>query len=140
MTSKTLSPLKCPSEIKTPARTPSKTIPSLSTITTPTFLRFAGAFHTPPSTRKTPADRFIPNRAFTDAQFSSYKLGLEKSTGSNYDKECQASPSDLEWRKTMREKLLALKGRSSESRILAFKQSTVNVSSVTKTPGKRKLW
>ena len=97
---------------------------------------------TPRSEKKTtPADRFIPNRAAGDMEFARYKVGsreaIIKSENADLPTARSAcSPSKREASAAMREKLLSLKGKSSEDRVLCFKQTNAISSSNSKTPGK----
>ena len=96
-----------------------------------------GRINTPLSARKTPGDRFIPNRAATDVDFASYKVNSSIRAGSANAPTTTLSPSDLEKRKTARDRLFSLKGCSSETRVLNFKQTQATCSSGGRnTPGK----
>ena len=90
--------------------------------------------HTPVK-HNTPADRFIPNRSTGDLEFSRFQLSTPSKSSlsgcvpsSNVD--CTQSSSEDS---TMREHLLALKGHTSKSRILSFKNMPF---SPNRTPGK----
>lgn len=82
--------------------------------------------HTPISARKTPGDRFIPSRAGADLQFSAYKV---RSGRRSRAENCPAQDNtrtplaDSAKRKEVRERLFALRGRSSDSKVLNFKQT-----------------
>ena len=98
----------------------------------------AGEFGTPRSRKKTPGgDRFIPSRSGADLQFSAYTIRSAKSrrladggsetcraeNGSGIARTPLAADPDSARR---REKLFALRGRSSESRVLNIKQITAS--------------
>lgn len=82
--------------------------------------------HTPISARKTPGDRFIPSRAGADLQFSAYKVRSGKRSRAE---NCCAQDNtrtplaDSAKRREVRERLFALRGRSSDSKVLNFKQT-----------------
>ena len=82
---------------------------------------------TPKSVPRTPGDRFIPSRAGADLQFSAYKVRSgRRCSRSNRKLENVRTPhtitdSDSAQR---REKLFALRGRSSASRVLNIKQTS----------------
>ena len=87
--------------------------------------------------KKTPGDRFIPNLTEGDMDFARYKVACrdfrkdENATSPTNSR----SPSQKEASAAMREKLLSLKGKSSEDRILSFKQINSISSSNLRTPG-----
>lgn len=88
---------------------------------------------------KTPGDRFVPNRAAGDIDFARYKVASrDQFKGENAISPSRSSPSQREASAAMREKLLSLKGKSSEDRILSFRQTNAISSSNLKTPGKCK--
>lgn len=87
--------------------------------------------------KKTPGDRFVPNRASGDIDFARYKIASQFK-GENTTSPSRSSPSQREASAAMREKLLSLKGKSSEDRILSFRQTNAISSSNSKTPGKCK--
>ena len=87
--------------------------------------------------KKTPGDRFVPNRASGDIDFARYKIASQFK-GENATSPSRSSPSQREASAAMREKLLSLKGKSSEDRILSFRQTNAISSSNSKTPGKCK--
>ena len=89
----------------------------------------------PRSEKKTPGDRFIPNRATGDMDFARYKVASQFKS-ENIASPSRSTPSQREASVSMREKLLSLKGKSSEDRILSFKQTNAISSSHSKTPGK----
>ena len=124
------------SAFRTPPRTALSTRTAYFRCTS--TLKSAGVSSTPlRCARKTPGDRFIPNRAATDAQFSSYKVG--QSVRKEEHSDSLSSSSGLsESKKVMHETLLALKGRSSKSRILTFKQSTACSSLASRSPASGK--
>ena len=88
--------------------------------------------------KKTPGDRFIPNRATGDLDFARYKIASQFKGENATSPSSRSSPSQREASAAMREKLLSLKGKSSEDRILSFKQTNAISSSNLKTPGKCK--
>jgi len=117
----------------TPPRQPISTPKSSrsATLCTRTLRRL----NTPSSTRRTPGDRFIPNRAATDVQFSSFKVNSAgRRTRENTP--VSGSPSDVERRKAFSERLFSLKGCNSETRVLNFKQTPARCSSSGKNSGK----
>lgn len=78
---------------------------------------------------KTPGDRFIPSRAGADPQFSAYKV---RSGRRSKAENCRvqdnartplAPDTDSAKRKEVRERLFALRGLSSDSKVLNFKQT-----------------
>jgi cell division cycle protein 20 (cofactor of APC complex) len=98
----------------------------------------AGEFRTPRSRKRTPGgDRFIPSRSGADLQFSAYTIRSAKrrrltdgssetcraENGSGLARTPLAADPDSARR---REKLFALRGRSSESRVLNIKQITAS--------------
>lgn len=94
---------------------------------------------TPRSEKKTtPGDRFIPNRATGDLEFARYKVAGQGTAfkGENANWYASCSPSQREASAAMREKLLSLKGKRSEDRVLSFRQTNAISSSNTKTPEK----
>ena len=114
---------------KTPIRSPCSRDQPIASPRTPRQLRL---INTPASGRKTPGDRFIPSRTGDDVHFSAYRLrsvqrGERKSE--NVGPTTPQNPDlDSGRRKEIRERLLELKGRSSESRVLSFKQTPVSCS------------
>lgn len=91
---------------------------------------------TPISARKTPGDRFIPSRAGADLQFSAYKM---RSGRRSRAENCRAQDNtrtplaDSAKRKEVRERLFALRGRSSDSKVLNFKQTPATCALKQKT-------
>ena len=85
--------------------------------------------HTPMSARKTPGDRFIPSRAGTDLQYSAHKVRCGRRSGKaaeNHPAQDNARTPlvpdpDSARRNEVKERLLSIRGRSSESRVLNFK-------------------
>ena len=94
--------------------------------------------------KKTPGDRFIPNRTDGDMDFARYKVAnrgaiLQKDENtSTTTSPARSSPSQKEASAAMREKLLSLKGKSSEDRVFSFKQVNSISKSDLRTPGKCK--
>lgn len=115
----------------TPHRTPSYASPSLVGCR-------AYSSTTPGRSAKknTPGDRFIPNRAAGDMEFARYKVAGRDTIVKGENTNSHGSPSQKEASAAMREKLLSLKGKSSEDRILCFKQTNSISSSNPRTPGK----
>lgn len=103
------------------------TVSTPRTVTPRQYRRFNA--HTPTSARKTPGDRFIPSRAGADPQFSAYKV---RSGRRSKAENCRvqdnartplAPDADSAKRKEIRERLFALRGLSSDSKVLNFKQT-----------------
>ena len=120
--------------LHTPHRTP-------STYTSPSRIDNHRAYASSPRSekKKTPGDRFVPNRAAGDIDFARYKVAShDRFKGENATSPSRSSPSQREASAAMREKLLSLKGKSSEDRILSFRQTNAISSSNLKTPGKCK--
>lgn len=121
----------------TPSRQSIST-PKSSHSTTP-YMRAFRRLNTPSSIRRTPGDRFIPNRAATDMEFSSFKVNSAGRARENTP--VSSSPSEVERREALREKLFSLKGCSSETRVLNFKQTPARCSSSSgNTPGRCMLY
>ena len=108
---------------------------------------------TPSRTSKTPCDRYVPSRSAGDLEFSRFQISTPpsrhvlKPTG-NLPPGSTVKPSGQERidanesnRKllSMRERLLSLKGQSTENRILTFNSSPSNQQAST-TPGKFDYW
>lgn len=118
--------------VATPHRTPNYASPSR-------VGNRAYSTPTPRSEKKTtPGDRFIPSRATGDMEFARYKVAGQGMAinGENTNSSASYSPSQREANAAMREKLLSLKGKSSEDRVLSFRQTNAIGSSNSKTPGK----
>ena len=118
--------------VATPDRTPNYASPSR-------VGNRAYSTTTPRSEKKTtPGDRFIPSRATGDMEFARYKVAGQGTAfkGENANSHASYSPSQREASAAMREKLLSLKGKRSEDRVLSFRQTNAISSSNTKTPGK----
>ena len=98
------------------------------------------------STSVTPCDRYLPNRSAGNLEFSRFQMSSTppskcalKSTGNipSVGKSLQCVETGEDQSKlAMKERLLALKGQSSENRVLTFNKSVSNQSVVT-TPRKR---
>lgn len=79
---------------------------------------------TPKSAPRTPGDRFIPSRAGADLQFSAYKVRSGR-RGSRKLENARTPHTIADPNSAQRkEKLFALRGRSSDSRVLNIKQTS----------------
>ena len=119
---------------KTPIRSVCRDVPVTSPSLTPKKFR---QLNTPVSARKTPGDRFIPSRTETDLRFSAYKVRSgrrNRGDRSENDSEAPLNPDTDPTRRMVRDRLLGLSERNSESRVLSFKQTPV---SCTKSPKRR---
>lgn len=76
---------------------------------------------TPSRARTTPGDRYVPRRAARDLQFARFQLGTPSRNSCRLIENTSNSSCE-ENRALMRDKLLALKGQSSESRVLSLRQ------------------
>ena len=91
--------------------------------------------------KKTPGDRFIPNRTATNFEFSSYKLSTRLDRSENKRSTDKASTSlagSPSSTKALQDRLLSLKGCNSDTRVLNFTQTPSSNSSAINTPGKCK--
>lgn len=64
----------------------------------------------------TPGDRYVPSRAGTDLEFARFLLNTPSKNLDENSPTCEAN------RSLMRDKLLALKGQSSDNRVMSFHQ------------------
>ena len=121
---------------KTPTRCSSSFSRDTPVPSTPRAVQFR-QLNTPLSARKTPGDRFIPSRAGADLQFSAYKVRSgRRRRAENCDADAPLVPDpDSARRKDVRERLFALRGRCSESRVLNFKQTTTGCAQSQKKQG-----
>lgn len=93
--------------------------------------------------KKTPGDRFIPNRTATNFEFSSYKLSTRLDRSENKRSTDKASTSlagSPSSTKALQDRLLSLKGCNSDTRVLNFTQTPSSNSSAINTPGKYQYW
>ena len=126
-----------------------------SSISTPTRRHRPRTPFTPRNTHlttvrcRTPGDRFIPNRSASDLEFSRFKMtpskhssnseSVENSPPSNVNANTPNSILEVRRRCAMRERLLALKGHSTDNRVLSFNQTPSSNHCKESTPGRCKL-
>ena len=101
---------------------PLKYLPKTAASCTPQNVRQKTPL-TPSRARTTPGDRYVPRRAERDLEFARFQLSTPSRNSCRLTENISNSPTSCEEnRALMRDKLLALKGQSTESRVLSLRQ------------------